>query len=261
MRRIVIAALTLWLACSANAMDFEYRTFTIGSNAQRVLYASGPIITGDTGKLARLIARRPEDFLRHGHSAVLDSNGGNLAEAMDLAKLFGELLIQVYVLPPAKCASACFFVYAGSASRFAFGAPDAPTLAIHRPYFESALTERMDPTEAARAHAAAFEKARNWLHAQLVPSDLVDKLFALPSTDAYWLTDRDVRRIGVRAPWFEEWILARCPDFVHAEREALKSPDMPMSAEASARLKKNSRCAADVIGPAREEQVLKLTRR
>jgi hypothetical protein len=113
------------------------------------------------------------------------------------------------------CASACFFLYVGAAKRMGWL---GRALAIHRPFFPADVTRSLSPAHAEAAHNAAFTKAKHWLQDQLVPQTLIDRLFSLPSTQAYWLNSQDVEQLGMRAPWYEEWLLARCPDFIRAEQ-------------------------------------------
>lgn len=58
----------------------------------------------------------------------------------------------------------------------------------------------------------------------MIPQQMMDKMFSLPSSSAYWLTQQDVDGLGNRAPWYEEWTLARCPDLVAAESNLRKRP-------------------------------------
>lgn len=199
-------------------MDFEYREHPTGSGTRtQRLWLTGEIRPGDTARLKHFLARTYYAFLSSGSYVSLDSPGGNVAEAMELAALFRQLLVKVSVQSPSRCVSACFLLYVAAPNRTASGMPNH-VIGIHRPYFSSERTSQMSPTDAEAAHSAAFLRMRTWLQENLVPQDLIDKLIARPSTDIYWLTASDAERLASRAPWYEEWVLAKCPDILEAEK-------------------------------------------
>ena len=208
----------LLLSTVAGAMEFEYReqTASSGARAQR-LWLTGEIVPGDTARLKHFLARTYYAFLSSASYVNLDTPGGNVAEAMEMATLFRQLLVKVRVQPPARCVSACFLLYVAAPNRTASGEPNH-AIGIHRPYFSSAQTSQMSPADAEAAHSAAFFRMRKWLQDNIVPQDLIDKLIARPSTDVYWLSANDIERLGSRAPWYEEWVLAKCPDILESER-------------------------------------------
>ncbi len=238
-------------------MDFEYReqTSSSGANYQR-LWLTGEIRPGDTERLKHYLARTFHAFLSSASYVNLDSPGGNVAEAMEMAALFRQLLVKVTVRPPAQCVSACFLLYVAAPYRTANGMP-SHVIGIHRPYFSSDRTSHMSPTDAETAHSAAFLRMRKWLQDNLVPQDLIDKLLARPSTDIYWLTAQDVERLGSRAPWYEEWILAKCPDILESEKNFMIEKG---SEAARSRLSAASHCEQNGENKYQQEAVNKLRR-
>jgi hypothetical protein len=56
-----------------------------------------------------------------------------------------------------------------------------------------------------------------------MPQTIIHKLLGAPSSDAYTLTPEDLDAIGERSAWYEEWLLARCPNYVKVENETRKS--------------------------------------
>ena len=126
-------------------------------------------------------------------------------------------------------------------------------LAIHRPYFSSDVTRQMSAAQADTAHNAAFAKARRWLQDQFVSQALIDRMFSLPSTRAYWLTVEDVQQLGSRAPWYEEWLLARCPDYLKVMdradvRQMLLSGNLASATTNSAAYSKGIRSQPETMG-------------
>lgn len=233
----------------AQAMSFEY---LMDQNGREHLVLSGPIVSGDAAQFKRMVSADPARFLRN--TLILDSPGGEVREAMEMAKLFRRLLVTVNVFPPAHCASACFLLYVGAPARYATGVPMA-ALGVHRPSYSKSGVSMQSPDQADRAHSTAFNSMSKWLQEQLVPQDLIDLLLARPSTDIYWLTVDDVNRLGSRAPWYEEWVLARCPDIVSAERFMYTTNSSPAAED---RYRKASDCEAKEVIPFQEKEILRL---
>ncbi len=69
-------------------------------------------------------------------------------------------------------------------------------------------------------HNRIYKGLSQWLQDRLVPQTIIDKLLGASSSDAYTLTIDDLDAIGERFAWYEEWLLARCPDYVQAEKGA-----------------------------------------
>lgn len=43
-----------------------------------------------------------------------------------------------------------------------------------------------------------------------MPPSLVEEMFENSSTDIHWLTGPEIRQLGLLAPWFAEFLIARC---------------------------------------------------
>ena len=231
---------------AAAAMDFSFRSFDFGQTSSipllkevptskgvtPSLLMSGEIRRGDASRLRQFLADHAMEYLQSSE-VVLDSQGGDMEESIQLAQVLREVLAQVWAFPPHRCASACFFLYVGAAKRMAFSSPRAG-LAIHRPFFSTDVTRRMSAAESDAAHNAGFTRARHWLQDQLVPQVLIDRLFSLPSSQAYWLSNSDIETLGRRSAWYEEWLLARCPDFVRVEQQLFQTRGGPTAARDAA---------------------------
>ena len=66
----------------------------------------GSIEKGDAQKFSRLVIDNPNIY-----SFELDSTGGNLNEAIQIAKIVSALYLTTSVKPYGVCASACFFIW------------------------------------------------------------------------------------------------------------------------------------------------------
>jgi hypothetical protein len=106
-----------------------------------------------------------------------------------------------------QCVSACFLIYAAANERGTF---NAPLVGIHRPYIISSQLAKLSPAQADRAENYALQRAKAFLIANNVPTYLIEEMFRRSSEDVYWLTDADVERLGYRAPWFDQYLIAKC---------------------------------------------------
>jgi hypothetical protein len=99
----LLAALVALAGVSARAMDI---TTTTGADGRRIVVARGLIGAGDTERLRLALAK--VDPGRNGlRSIALDSPGGAVNEALEMAMLMDRERVAVMVGPGATCASAC----------------------------------------------------------------------------------------------------------------------------------------------------------
>ena len=95
------------------------------------LVFSGEIFPGDYDALLSKIMADPNRFLEQ-NKLILASDGGDVAEAMKIAKLVKSLYTAVIVGPlTGRCVSACFLIYAAASQREADG---ERLIGINRPY-------------------------------------------------------------------------------------------------------------------------------
>ena len=217
----------------------------VKKDTQAVVLLAGDIESGD--------AARFEDFL-FDHSGengeitgrvtvLLNSPGGDVEEAMKLAAVLRELMATVVVFQPHRCASACFLLYVDAPIRFA----DPAALAVHRPFLPRDRVQKLNAAEAAKLHNSIYETTRKWLQDRFVPQTLIDKMLSASSADAYWLTASDVASLGRRAPWYEEWLLARCPDVDRVEEAYLRTKSKQERDQFEPLLTKQRHCEFDAL--------------
>ena len=241
-------AIAMLCATPAKEMEFSFRPVTISETSKPVkaLIASGEIRHGDTKRLREFLGIRGnvDTFLLSpqaggaGTIIILDSPGGDVDEAILLSQVMRDILAMVGSQSPMSCASACFFLYVGAARRMT----STDRLAVHRPFFSGDATRKMSLVQAEAAHNAGFSRAKRWMQDQLVPQTLIDRMFSLSSTQAYWLTPQDVEQLGQRAPWYEEWLLARCPNYISAYQRFSATFGTAANAEASREVGVQARC-------------------
>ena len=116
--KLITLAILLCLTYMTSASTVSAMNFKITDwRNHQVLSAKGIIRQGDAAKLANAINRlRP---LPHGSPVVLlDSPGGNVAEALEIAEIFDKQQVHTIVPNGAQCASACASIlFVGGALR------------------------------------------------------------------------------------------------------------------------------------------------
>jgi hypothetical protein len=172
---------------------------------------SGTIEPGDTQKIIALIRESPSEFAKRNWK--LDSNGGDISEAMKIGDLVKNLYVTVNVIDPivvtppkARCASACFFIYVSALSRNAqYG-----SIGVHRPYFPPEVFANLSPAEAEREYARLSKGVRDFLVDRGVPNAIIETMFALASNEIRWLSDSELDSIGDGPAWFDQYLVSKC---------------------------------------------------
>lgn len=190
-------------------------TITFEDRVPSFIYFNGPIQQGDAQTLLRLLAGRPRAI----SSLHLNSPGGSLQEALQLAKVVEKAGLATRVAQDGICASACFFVWLAGTSRFAnsreamlspraqealrsVGSPPG-YVGLHRPF------ERIMQAPDGR-QAQLMRGVTEYLESKMVPRRLIDAMMTHPSNDIYWMTNQDLKEVGEYAPAIEEFLIQRC---------------------------------------------------
>lgn len=185
------------------------------------LVFSGEIIPGDYDALLSKILADPNRFLEQ-NKLILASDGGDVAEAMKIAKLVKSLYTQVIVGPlTGRCVSACFFIYAAASQREADG---ERLIGINRPYLvasearstttttttTTATTSGAAPANATLVESGALATVRAFLEDNALPRYLLDEMFRHAFDDAYWLSAEDLKNLGYRSPAYDRYLRDKC---------------------------------------------------
>lgn len=184
------------------------------------LVFSGEIIPGDYDALLSKILADPNRFLEQ-NKLILASDGGDVAEALKIAKLVKSLYTVVIVGPlTGRCVSACFFIYAAASQREADG---ERLIGINRPYLvasearsttttttTTATTSVAAPANATPAESGALATVRAFLEDNAVPRYLLDEMFRHASDDAYWLSAEDLKNLSYRSPAYDRYLRDKC---------------------------------------------------
>ena len=205
----LLVALSL-LSTTAKALEITYskiNPFDGSLSTTEGILLRGDISPGDYQYLLAVIRSDEEKFWKSS-GFILASNGGDVDEALKIARLVKGTFLSAYVGESAgQCVSACFFIYAAAARREA----DIKTLGIHRPYVHPRRLISVSPLEAESLQKDALRRARTYLVDQDVPTGLIDRMFQQASTEIYWLSRDEIdRQLGRRVPWYEQFLIARC---------------------------------------------------
>ena len=170
----------------------------------------GLITKGDADKLRNVIRTQ-----KYGIATIsLDSPGGDVAEAIQMAEITKPLYVMVRVAPGKFCASACLFLWLVGTPRMAtaqesvqrlskLGLNPAGTLGLHRPYLQNFDSVSNKQSEVMR-------QVQNYLETQMVPRRLIDLMMSRPSNDIYWLNSKDFQEFGEYRPDVEEFLINKC---------------------------------------------------
>ena len=209
--RASVAALLLIVCTPALGADLFYLDhdpFTheyVGPTGPLVL--SGEIAAGDYDRLLARISEDQKRFLGE-NKLILASDGGDVSEAIKIAKLLRSLYTQVVVGPlTGKCAGTCFLIYTAANQRATDG---QRLLGVSRPYLADSELAELPPAEAALKQDTAAAQARGFLEENAVPAALVEEMFGRLPSDVYWLTESDEANLGVMSPSFTQLLAAKC---------------------------------------------------
>jgi hypothetical protein len=267
--RFRVAACTALLLLSLRAsgaelfyMDHDPVTDEfVGPSGPLVL--SGEIIPGDYDSLLSKILNDENRFLAQ-NKIILASDGGDVGEALKLARLVKALNTSIIVGPlTGRCVSACFFIYAAAGQREADG---DRLIGINRPYMVASEAAGSAgsagvpaPSPAMFVDNDALTQVRVFLQDNAVPSYLVGEMFRRPSDDAYWLSADDLKNLGYRSPSFNRYLKGKCAwdDTIEREVYAGKRPVDALKQMLKCRDRMTQDSARQVLAAAAKEKSMR----
>lgn len=199
-------------------MDITYGSVTPDGCrlTQPAMILSGTIVAGDYERIIQWSRANPTLFLNGKLGILLDSPGGSVVEAIRIAALFERILATIWIPPfclgestagrRPVCGSACFALIVGAPVRVV--TPE--NVAIHRPYFDRSEYGSLEASSARHAYEQMINAYKVWLARKHVPAHLIEVMLTKSSREAYWLTEADMRQVGDVAPWYEEYVIAKC---------------------------------------------------
>ena len=178
------AAFTIPLILSGpRAWSMDFSALPMPDGQTPVLLLEGEIVPGDAVRFRDFLASR--GLTDSSARLILNSPGGNVSEADDIALSIRRKGLSVSVLDGQMCASACFLLFAASLERSA--APGA-MIGVHSVslFGEENLATVGITTMFAR-EASGFG----------VPPDVIGKMVTTQPSDMAWLTDAELREMKV----------------------------------------------------------------
>lgn len=181
---------------------------------------TGEIEPGDAERLASIfLAVKPigKHYFPYPRAIILNSKGGDVAEAIRIGELVKALGVRVYIIPDGEgfCASSCFIIYVAAIERSASGVDTIKTegvkgqlgpLGVHRPYMRAA----QDGPSGVTRQEQIMKDMRIYLFNAGVGHSLIDKMMSHASNDIYWLSTEDIRALGNFSPGLEEQLIKKC---------------------------------------------------
>jgi hypothetical protein len=237
-------------AFAGNAATFELARRADGIVVKGIK-VEGEIVPGDAQRLLDFYGKYGEMI----SPVYLRSKGGDVAEAMRMGAIIRRLRLETEVpvwdtggqpIDPIKvdhqentiCASACFLVYAGGASRF------GNYLAMHRPFLPREKARNLSDVEYEAAQKEMVPKVKAYLADMDIDQYWIDRMFSTNSQGQYMPTwneaDSKVHHLMGMVPSLEEVILTKCnedPDADRKLREFQNSSRKPLSAYDQTKIK------------------------
>lgn len=149
-----------------------------------IIALSGDVAEGDTAAAEALI-KSANDRDRLISAVRLDSPGGSLAEAVQLANLIHRAKLPTIAAAGSRCASACFIVFAAGNEKFA--SYDA-AIGVH------GVSDKFGH-ETAQTEEATIAMARI-VSRFGVPPRIIAQMVTTRARDISWLTPEDLRAMG-----------------------------------------------------------------
>lgn len=276
--KFVLACMILLIACRAQSATFEFQANHLfpqrasGPVVLKDLVLSGEIKTGDAKKLLAVLVDLKSPILG---DVIVNSPGGSVDEAIQIAKLVKSLYATVRVESNGYCASACFFVFLAGSPRSASAAelrgtaerretdanlrnrglqPTPGFVGLHRPY----LT-RIDSLN--NGQRDAMHLVASYLEKELLSRRLIDLMMSKPSNDIYWLKEDDLTEIANFPPEREEYLIQKCGYVRNRESKivaAYKRGDRLTAKKLVDQSSTASDCQGQVVGDAYNATMRKL---
>lgn len=147
----------------------------------------------------------------------IESSGGSVSEAMKIGSFIRESFIPIWT--GKKCYSSCFLIYASGISKKAGG-----DIGIHRVYFAPEEYSKLSVSEARIKYAKLKAATKQYLVQIDTPQSIIEKMFSTGSADIYiFSADKANSIFGLKAPFYDEWLNARCGSLSTSDKEIFES--------------------------------------
>lgn len=219
-RKLTLLFLLFIVLAPASAADFSTSCPTpTQPNVGCWILLRGSIVQGDAVKLLTTLKIQPResDIYRY---LVLDSPGGDVAEALKLVKVVRDALLQtqnydvITGLSKGRgytCASSCVLVLMAGVERNGWTFKGG-RLGLHRPSFSTeAYSTKSPASDLAERQHQTMRYVREFLLSEGMPQRLVEQMMNRSSKEIYWADFlNDWVEVRTLAAWFEEMLISRC---------------------------------------------------
>ncbi|MBX2878312.1 MAG: hypothetical protein KTR32_00190 [Granulosicoccus sp.] len=184
----------------------------------------GEIEKGDFDKLISAIRRAG----RIPSSIALDSEGGDVNEAINLGHFFRKALIGYRGVdgPDGKpmqseCSSACALIYFGAARKLTQD-NSLTRIGLHRPYFVREYLVNLTPEQASSQYQLAENTIREYLQEMHVPDAVADVMFETEASSMSYFNDHELSEWIAEKSDYRLWLAANCIELQDKERQDLR---------------------------------------
>lgn len=262
---IICLALLLKFQLAAHAANFSVSCPKYGDlDFGCIIEMHGQIIEGDTKKLLKILSQKPKtsDIYRW---LALDSKGGDVREALNIAKIVRDAMLSTQNFPGVLtqrslgdkafiCASSCVIIaMAGVSKSFLFH--NGGGLGLHRPYIINSNIDSISPSNLADSQNQAMRVVRDYFTSERMPQRLIEEMMNRSSKDVYWVTIDDYYEIPVMPAWYEEILIAQCQYDSSIERR-LSNPSIKRNQaaynSAMAEIRRQGACSRTLIEQAQK---------
>ena len=212
MIKIICVSLLACFALNSSlwSADFSWSGYKEVPNEEVVLTIKGEITKGDSEKLLKQVMTH-----RFISEVVLDSPGGSVSEALQMASTISGLRITTRVASEKLCASSCFFLFLAGEPRQASGMTTINGIffgrvGLHRPYLTKEFFNNNENLNSTKTQEELMVAVKKYLEKQMVPNYLIETMMSRSSSEIYLLSDKDLQSLGEVYPPREELFTAKC---------------------------------------------------
>jgi len=170
---------------------------------------------GDADEFERLL-KRIKQRRQTIEFANLNSNGGDVNEAMKIGRMIRQNVIRTQVFSGDFCESACFFVWASGAERLTSDS----SIGVHRPRFKKEYFKGLSANEAEHKYLEMANVVRDYLEDMNIPNHVIESMFNQSSNSILYLDSSNLKKLR-KVPFFDEWVIANCGAFTVEEEDKI----------------------------------------
>jgi hypothetical protein len=178
---------------------FQLDTFTSGGDVDAAMKIGDQVRTLQARTVSPTIFQNEPGYVQCWFVASTSPGG----VSYDPRKIYKRSLSNGSGASWCDCASACFLIWASGVTR------EGNFVGIHRFKFNEVFFGGLPPSRARELYMRAESTYKAYLEKLDVPTTILDRLFATPSTSIHYLT-REELELAESTPYLEEQTNAKC---------------------------------------------------